>query len=79
MSDKDTTTEFDTVVVGAGFGGIHMPPKLRDELGLTVRGFGRAAGIGGTWYWNRYLRRREPDDSSHVCATRRAEGGARRA
>ena len=48
------TTDFDAVVVGAGFGGLYMLRKLRDELGLTVRGFERAAGVGGTWYWNRY-------------------------
>jgi len=48
------TTDFDAVVVGAGFGGLYMLRKLRDELGLTVRGFERATGVGGTWYWNRY-------------------------
>ena len=48
------TTDFDAVVVGAGFGGLYMLRKLRDELGLTVRGFERAPGVGGTWYWNRY-------------------------
>ena len=24
------------------------------ELGLTVRVFEAGAGVGGTWYWNRY-------------------------
>ena len=45
---------YDAIVIGAGFGGIYMLKKLRDELGLKVRAFDRAAGIGGTWYWNRY-------------------------
>jgi cation diffusion facilitator CzcD-associated flavoprotein CzcO len=46
--------DYDAVVIGAGFGGIYMLHKLRDELGLTVRAYDRAGGIGGTWYWNRY-------------------------
>ena len=46
--------ELDAVVIGAGFAGIYMLHKLRDELGLTVRVFDKAGGIGGTWYWNRY-------------------------
>jgi cation diffusion facilitator CzcD-associated flavoprotein CzcO len=47
-------TEFDAIVVGAGFGGLYMLRKLRDELGLDVRVFDKASGVGGTWYWNRY-------------------------
>ena len=49
-SDSDVT---DVVVVGAGFTGIYMTHKLR-ELGFSVLGIERAAGVGGTWYWNRY-------------------------
>ena len=45
---------YDAIVIGAGFGGIYMLKKLRDELGLNVRAFDKAGGIGGTWYWNRY-------------------------
>lgn len=47
-------TDYDAIVIGVGFGGIYMLHKLRDELGLTVRAFDRAGGVGGTWYWNRY-------------------------
>ncbi len=47
-------THFDAIVIGAGFAGLYMLHKLRNELGLTVRLFDRAGGIGGTWYWNRY-------------------------
>jgi len=35
--------ELDAVVVGAGFGGIYMLHKLRNELGLNVRAFDRLA------------------------------------
>jgi cyclohexanone monooxygenase len=48
------STDLDAIVIGAGFGGIYMLKKLRDELGLRVRAFDKAGGVGGTWYWNRY-------------------------
>ena len=44
---------YDAVIVGAGFAGIYMLHKLR-QLGLSARVYEAAAGIGGTWYWNRY-------------------------
>ena len=47
-------TEFDAVVVGAGFSGLYCLHKLRDELGLRVRVLEAGDGVGGTWYWNRY-------------------------
>jgi cyclohexanone monooxygenase len=46
--------ELDAVVVGAGFGGIYMLHKLRNELGLDAVAIDRAGGVGGTWYWNKY-------------------------
>jgi cation diffusion facilitator CzcD-associated flavoprotein CzcO len=45
------TGEFDAVVVGAGFAGLYMLHRLRG-LGFTARVY--EAGVGGTWYWNRY-------------------------
>jgi cation diffusion facilitator CzcD-associated flavoprotein CzcO len=46
-------SEFDAVVVGAGFAGVYMLYRLR-ELGLSARVFEAGSGVGGTWYWNRY-------------------------
>ena len=43
----------DAVVVGAGFAGMYMLHRLRG-LGLSARVFEAGAGVGGTWYWNRY-------------------------
>src|SRR3954451_7508128 len=43
----------DVVIVGAGFGGLYMLHRLRG-LGLSAIVFETAAGVGGTWYWNRY-------------------------
>jgi len=47
-------TSFDAIIIGAGFGGMYMLKKLRDDMGLRVRVFDKAPGVGGTWYWNRY-------------------------
>ncbi|MFJ8931503.1 flavin-containing monooxygenase [Streptomyces sp. NPDC102364] len=46
--------QLDAVVVGAGFGGIHMLHKLRNEMGLDAVALDKAGGVGGTWYWNKY-------------------------
>jgi len=46
-------TDFDAVVVGAGFAGMFMLHRLRG-LGMLARVFERGADVGGTWYWNRY-------------------------
>src|SRR5215216_2446635 len=46
-------SEFDAVIVGAGFAGLYMLYRLR-RLGLSARIYEAGGGIGGTWYWNRY-------------------------
>ena len=46
--------QLDALVVGAGFGGIYMLHKLRNELGLDAVAIDKAGGVGGTWYWNKY-------------------------
>ena len=47
-------TDFDAIVIGAGFAGLYALHKLRDQLGLRTRVFEAGDGVGGTWYWNRY-------------------------
>jgi cation diffusion facilitator CzcD-associated flavoprotein CzcO len=49
----DGQTDFDAVVVGAGFGGLYALHRLRTR-GLRVRCFEAADDVGGVWYWNRY-------------------------
>lgn len=44
---------YDVVVVGAGFAGMYMLHRLRG-LGFSARVYEQGAGVGGTWYWNRY-------------------------
>jgi cation diffusion facilitator CzcD-associated flavoprotein CzcO len=55
MNETKQTTQdsFDAVIVGAGFAGLYMLHRLRG-LGLSARVFEAGAGVGGTWYWNRY-------------------------
>ncbi|MET0370354.1 MAG: NAD(P)/FAD-dependent oxidoreductase [Sphingobium sp.] len=43
----------DAVIVGAGFAGLYMLYKLRQQ-GLEAIGFEAGTDVGGTWYWNRY-------------------------
>ena len=45
--------QFDAVIIGAGFAGMHMLWRLR-QSGLKVRVLEEGDGVGGTWYWNRY-------------------------
>ena len=45
---------YDAIIVGAGFSGLYQLHALRDRLGLSVRVLEAGAGVGGTWYWNRY-------------------------
>ena len=51
-SEADRTVEhsdFDAVVVGAGFAGMYMLHCLR-KLGLSVRVYETGGDVGGTWY-----------------------------
>ena len=46
-------TDFDAVIIGAGFGGMYMLHRLRGK-GFSARVLEAGTGVGGTWYWNRY-------------------------
>ncbi|MBL8351282.1 MAG: NAD(P)/FAD-dependent oxidoreductase [Burkholderiaceae bacterium] len=46
-------TRLDAAVIGAGVAGLYQLHRLR-EMGLAVRAYDTASGVGGTWYWNRY-------------------------
>ncbi|MGB5756325.1 MAG: NAD(P)/FAD-dependent oxidoreductase [Acidimicrobiales bacterium] len=49
-----STAEYDAIIIGTGFGGLYALHHLRDEMGLSVRAFDGAGGVGGTWWYNRY-------------------------
>ncbi len=48
-----TVKMYDAVVVGAGFAGLYMLHRLRQQ-GMQARVIEAGDGVGGTWYWNRY-------------------------
>ncbi|KEF62522.1 uncharacterized protein A1O9_00495 [Exophiala aquamarina CBS 119918] len=62
MGSMSETLEYDAVLIGAGFGGYTMLPKLRN-LGLRAKIFERGSGSGGVWHWNRYPGARVDSDS----------------
>jgi cyclohexanone monooxygenase len=51
--NRAAETDYDAIVVGAGFGGLAMIHQLR-QAGLRGRVFEGASGVGGVWHWNSY-------------------------
>jgi cyclohexanone monooxygenase len=45
--------QIDALVVGAGFAGLYMLHKLRQD-GFSAQVVEAGSGVGGTWFWNRY-------------------------
>ena len=54
MDVSAKSPDFDAVIIGAGFSGLGMLHRLRNELGMSVQVYEAGDGVGGTWYWNRY-------------------------
>lgn len=50
----ESSEEYDAIIIGSGFGGMYALHHLRDKIGLNVRAFDGAGGVGGTWWYNRY-------------------------
>ncbi len=65
-------TDFDVVVIGAGFAGLYAIHKLR-EAGFTARAYEKGDGVGGTWFWNRYPGARVDIQSCEYMFTKFAE------
>lgn len=53
MRKNHTSEDLDVLIVGAGFAGLYMLHSLR-KLGFSARVYEAGAGVGGTWFWNRY-------------------------
>jgi cation diffusion facilitator CzcD-associated flavoprotein CzcO len=64
--DEPRTTVLDVAVVGAGFSGLYLLHRLR-AMGLAVKVFDKADGVGGTWHWNRYPGARCDIESFDYC------------
>lgn len=61
-------TDFDAIVVGAGFAGVALTHYLT-EAGLSLKVFDRAPEIGGTWAWNRYPGAATDSEGYYYCLT----------
>lgn len=53
MRTESAPQPIDAIVIGAGLTGMYQVYALRN-MGFSVKGYETAAGVGGTWYWNRY-------------------------
>ena len=69
MSGLKNGGDFDAVVIGAGFSGMGMLRRLRDDMGMSVQVYEAGSGVGGTWYWNRYPGARCDSESYTYCFT----------
>ena len=67
MAKSGKSPDFDAVVIGAGFAGLGMLWRLREELGMSAQVYEAGAGVGGTWYWNRYPGARCDSESYMYC------------
>ncbi len=63
----DLPGHVDAIIIGAGFSGLYMLHRLREQMGLTARVIEAAGGVGGTWYWNRYPGARCDSESYIYC------------
>ncbi len=66
-SESRPARAFEALVIGAGFSGLYQLLCLRDRLGLSVQLLEAGAGVGGTWYWNRYPGARCDSESHSYC------------
>ena len=66
-ANSQISPDFDAVVIGAGFAGLGMLRRLREELGMSVQVYEAGSGVGGTWYWNRYPGARCDSESYVYC------------
>ncbi|MFT4563937.1 MAG: cation diffusion facilitator CzcD-associated flavoprotein CzcO [Gammaproteobacteria bacterium] len=53
VPSEQLSEDLDAVIIGAGVTGLYQLHRLR-ELGFNAQIFEGGAGVGGTWYWNRY-------------------------
>ena len=67
MASPTATRDVDAVVIGAGFAGLYMNYRLRDQMGMDVQVYEVGDNVGGTWYWNRYPGARCDSESYIYC------------
>lgn len=54
ITRDSVTAETKVLIVGAGLGGIVAAVKLKQQGIDDLLVLDKAAGFGGTWYWNQY-------------------------
>ncbi len=64
---KTEKESLDFVIVGAGFSGLYQLYCMREKLNLRGKIIEAGAGVGGTWYWNRYPGARCDSESHTYC------------
>ena len=69
MAEAGKAADLDAVIIGAGFAGLGMLWRLREQLGMSAQVYETGDGVGGTWYWNRYPGARCDSESYIYCLT----------
>lgn len=70
MSTLDAvSTDYDAIVIGAGFAGLCALRDLRERHGMSVKVIEVGTDVGGTWYWTRYPGARTDTESWAYCLT----------
>ena len=62
----ESVPAYDMVIVGAGFSGLDMLRRAREQ-GLSVIVLEAGSDLGGTWYWNRYPGARTDSEAWYYC------------
>jgi cation diffusion facilitator CzcD-associated flavoprotein CzcO len=60
------TTDYDAIVIGAGFGGLRALHDAR-KMGLSTICLDAGEDVGGVWYWNRYPGARTDSEAWYYC------------
>jgi cyclohexanone monooxygenase len=68
VANTGETEILDALVLGGGFGGMHMLYTLRN-MGLKAIALEAGESVGGAWYWNRYPGARCDVESLVYCYT----------
>lgn len=66
MQNTTKAVDYDTIIVGAGFGGLRALYEMR-KRGKSVRLLDAGSDVGGTWYWNRYPGARTDSEAWAYC------------
>lgn len=72
----EQSKDYDVIVVGGGFCGVWLLKHLRDE-GFSTHLFEHGTGLGGIWYWNKYVGQIQANSEQHTNCDALSYPGAR--